>query len=135
MQAAPRDHRTPTHDGYIWPLPRDRMDDPGAIRQRMAQDIAGLVAERGEEAVVDTADLVRMGWRPEQVRAYSLSATSAAFAGLSPQQKARRRTAKVRRHAAARRAAAALAYAAQVACIGLFAAATILWSAIGTGTI
>lgn len=70
------DHRTPTHDGYIWPVPRSRMSDAGAVRQRMAEDISRMVDDRGEDASIDTADLLRLGWRPEQVRAYAAAALS-----------------------------------------------------------
>ena len=76
MHSPTVDHRTPTHDGFIWPEPRNRMDDAGAVRQRMAEDISRLVKDRGEDAVIDTDDLIRLGWRPEHVRAYAAAALS-----------------------------------------------------------
>lgn len=76
MHSPTVDHRTPTHDGFIWPQPRDRMDEPGAVRQRMAEDIGRLVKDQGEDAVIDTDDLIRLGWRPEHVRAYAAAALS-----------------------------------------------------------
>lgn len=76
MHAPTVDHRTPTHDGFIWKEPRHRMVDAGAIRQRMAEDIGRLVEDRGDDAVIDTDDLIRLGWRPEHVRAYAAAALS-----------------------------------------------------------
>lgn len=76
MHSPTVDHRTPTHDGFIWPEPRNRMAGAGAVRQRMAEDISRLVRDRGEDAVIDTDDLIRLGWRPEHVRAYAAAALS-----------------------------------------------------------
>ncbi|BCB18030.1 hypothetical protein [Bosea sp. ANAM02] len=87
MHSPTVDHRTPTHDGFIWPQPRNRMVDAGAVRQRMAEDISRLVKDRGEDAVIDTDDLIRLGWRPEHVRAYA----AAAFSTLPSSKRPRRR--------------------------------------------
>ncbi|WP_336810906.1 hypothetical protein [Bosea sp. MMO-172] len=89
MQTPTVDHRTPTHDGFIWKEPRHRMVDAGAVRQRMAEDIGHLVEDRGDEAVIDTDDLIRLGWRPEHVRAYA----AAALSSLPAKRSSRRRRA------------------------------------------
>ncbi|MGY6246228.1 hypothetical protein ACXIUS_01605 [Bosea thiooxidans] len=107
MHSPTLDHRTPTHDGFIWPQPRNRMDDAGAVRQRMAEDIGRLVKDRGEEAVIDTDDLIRLGWRPEHVRAYAAAALS-----TLPKLKRTRRG----------RAASAGTMAASLACLAVPAA-------------
>lgn len=88
MHSPTFDHRTPTHDGFIWPEPRIRMDDAGAVRQRMAEDISRLVRDRREDAVIDTDDLIRLGWRPEHVRAYAVAALST----LPSQKRSRRKS-------------------------------------------
>lgn len=114
MQTQTVDHRTPTHDGYIWPEPRDRMDVAAAMRQRMAEDISQLVADMGEDAVVDAADLVRLGWRPEQVRAYAAAALS-----TLPQAQPRRRTGN---RSTVRRPS----LASEAACLAIFAVPVLL---------
>jgi hypothetical protein len=114
MQTQTVDHRTPTHDGFIWPQPRDRMDDAGAVRQRMAEDISQLVADQGEDAVVDADDLIRLGWRPEQVRSYSAAALSSL-----PRSRPRRPTGNrstVRRQS----------LASEAACLAIFAVPVVL---------
>ena len=42
---------------------------PGAIRERMVEDIATLVHDGGEAAVVTQDDLIRLGWPPASVMA------------------------------------------------------------------
>lgn len=54
-----------THDGLIWPLPRQAMRDPKAVAQRMADDMNTL---RREHGYVDAALLVERGWSAEQIR-------------------------------------------------------------------
>lgn len=65
------EHRQAVHDGYIWPVARLRMVDPSAIAERMLEDIADLVNDGGEDAVVTLDDLRRRkGWSLEQVQAH-----------------------------------------------------------------
>lgn len=58
--------RIATHDGYIWPFERHHMVAPGAIAERMVEDIGALVNDGGADAAVTLDDLTRQGWLPAQ---------------------------------------------------------------------
>jgi hypothetical protein len=66
--------RIAVDDGYIWPFQRPQMVAPGAITERMVEDIGALVRDGGEDAVVTLQDLGRLGWRPAQVEAHGEAA-------------------------------------------------------------
>lgn len=108
--------RQATHDGYIWPVARLRMVDPSAIAERMLEDIADLVNDGGEDAVVTLDDLRRRkGWSHEQVQAYG----GRAFALYSAAHRKPRRItgnrSTVRRHSQVSEAAAFACLAVPVA--------------------
>ena len=69
--------RVARDDGYLWPIERKRMVAPGAIRERMVEDIATLVHDGGEAAVVTQDDLIRLGWPPASVMAHATHAFAA----------------------------------------------------------
>ena len=56
-----------THDGQIWPVDRPRMADANQIANRMAEDAAGLIRERGADAVITIDDFLVQGWTIDQV--------------------------------------------------------------------
>lgn len=66
--------RIATQDGYLWPFPRHQMVAPGAILERMVEDIAALVRQDGEDAVVSLQHLGSLGWLPAQVEAHGARA-------------------------------------------------------------
>jgi hypothetical protein len=74
------DHRLPTASGPVWPEPREAMVHRYAIRQRMAQDIAALMADvrKGLRETVETGDLAALGWRELQLRAHHEAALARA---------------------------------------------------------
>ncbi len=49
-----------THDGFIWPLPRQHMCDPAAIKVRLAEDIIAIW--RANDGHLADGDLIRLGW-------------------------------------------------------------------------
>lgn len=88
IAAASREARQAVDDGYIWPVVRCRMVDASAIAERMLEDIADLVNDGGEDAVVTLDDLRRRkGWSHDQVQAYG----PRAFALYSAAHRKRRR--------------------------------------------
>ncbi len=66
--------RRATHDGYIWPVSRRDMRSAQHIRARMAEDLALLLRQRGQGAVIVTDDYLRKGWTRQQVTAHALAA-------------------------------------------------------------
>lgn len=67
------DHRTPTHDGLIWPQPRAKMRDGDAIIQRMGEDLRRTAEEAADQTA--TRDAMRaLGWQNWQLDAYGLEA-------------------------------------------------------------
>jgi hypothetical protein len=60
----PKQTRTPTHDGYIWPLDRASMTDETAIIERMCEDAVGLYFLHG---LVEQPGLERLGWTQRQI--------------------------------------------------------------------
>lgn len=60
---SPSDHRLP--EG--WPNPRAFMADPAAVAARMDEDGRRIATEKGD---CTEADLTRLGWRLEQVKAH-----------------------------------------------------------------
>jgi hypothetical protein len=70
-----REKKTATHDGMIWPVARRDMRTTRAIRERMAEDLAALVKNRGVEAVILTDDFLAMGWTREQINSHMLAAS------------------------------------------------------------
>lgn len=58
-----------THDGRVWPLPRERMADPDAIISRMAEDIA-RAARAQHDGVVEAHHLQAMGWTNAHIAAH-----------------------------------------------------------------
>lgn len=73
--AAMAEARFATQDGYIWPLKRGDMVTSAAIRERLAEDLAGLVRDRGADAVILTDDYLRLGWNRDQVAIHGKAAT------------------------------------------------------------
>lgn len=49
-----------TDDGFIWPLPRQHMCDPAAIKVRLAEDIIAIW--RANDGHLADGDLIRLGW-------------------------------------------------------------------------
>ena len=75
MQAARlSEARVATQDGYIWPVIRADMITGPNIRERMAEDLASLVRERGCDAVITTQDYLRLGWTRDQVEIHGARA-------------------------------------------------------------
>jgi hypothetical protein len=70
----------PTAAGPVWPEPREAMVHRYAIRQRMAEDIAALMADvrNGIRETVETGDLATLGWRELQLRAHHEAALARA---------------------------------------------------------
>jgi hypothetical protein len=64
-----------SHDGMIWPLPRDKMQDHAAIIQRMAQDLSTL---RRQQASVSHDNLRFIGWTDAQIKRHLLEAVDKA---------------------------------------------------------
>ena len=62
--------RIATHDGYIWPLPRRRMQDREQILARMVEDVARLVAQESDEPCVTLDHLTACGWHAHQTQAH-----------------------------------------------------------------
>lgn len=61
-------------DGCIWPFPRHQMVAPGAILERMVEDIAALVRQESDQPCVTLDDLTRCGWLPDQTEAHGARA-------------------------------------------------------------
>jgi hypothetical protein len=70
-----REKKTVTQDGMIWPLARPHMSAPRAIRERMAEDLAGLIRKRGDEAVILADVFLTLGWTREQIARHYLLAS------------------------------------------------------------
>jgi hypothetical protein len=66
--------RIAVDDGHIWPFERTRMIAPGAIRERMVEDIVTLVQAGGDDAVVSIEDLGRQGWTQAHLDAHAAKA-------------------------------------------------------------
>lgn len=113
--------RIATHDGYIWPIARERMQSPGAIRERMVEDIDRLVNDGGAEACVTQQCLIRKGWPSASVEAHAMGAFRI--------WKASHRTAGQRRRPGP---VATLTEAAALFC---FTSAALLWAGIGAGVL
>lgn len=118
--------RIATQDGYLWPIERRLMQSPGAIRERMVEDIGALVNDGGQDAVVTQECLVRLkGWPRTSVEAHA----SIAFAYF----KAANGPRKTRRTLGGRdTVAGAMVEAAAISC---FTFAALLWAGIGAGVI
>lgn len=67
------------HDGAIWPVTRDLMQNVDAVRRRMAEDVAELVAAQAQDPTVTHDDLTRLGWTRGQVLAHGDHAIRAAM--------------------------------------------------------
>lgn len=117
--------RIAVQDGYLWPIERRLMQSPGAIRERMVEDIGALVHDGGESAVVTQECLVRKGWPRASVEAHA----SIAFAYF----KAANRPRKTRRTLGGRdTVAGAMVEAAAISC---FTLAALLWAGIAAGVL
>lgn len=117
--------RIATHDGYLWPIPRAQMVTPGAIRERMVEDIAREVRERTEDAVVTEHNLLRLGWLHAQVEAHG----TVAFARYKAENAVRGARGRiVGRDSAAQIAASAVASL-------IFVASLALWAGHATGAL
>lgn len=87
MQTAPSpisESRRAGPDGWLWPVDRAEMREPGPIRQRMSQDI-----EAGRRALTPftcfgEAELAALGWTWPQIRSHA----AAAFAAVKAERKA-----------------------------------------------
>ncbi len=66
--------RIAVDDCYIWPFDRPQMVAPGAIAERMVEDIAALVNDGGDAPCVTLDDLRRTGWLQTQVDAHGARA-------------------------------------------------------------
>lgn len=73
----PCDHRTATHDGFIWSQERKDMRDGDAIIQRMAYDMRRAAPDCADGSVC-VQDLARLGWPAWIIRAYGEEAGRAA---------------------------------------------------------
>lgn len=73
----PCDHRTATHDGFIWSQERKDMRDGDAIIQRMGYDMRRISPDCGDGSVC-VQDLARLGWPAWMIRAYAEEAGRAA---------------------------------------------------------
>jgi hypothetical protein len=62
---------TPSHDCFIWPLPRFSMRNANLIQQRMLSDFHSLAHFDGEDNLVCEADLIAVGWSRTQVTAHA----------------------------------------------------------------
>jgi hypothetical protein len=62
MHPFSEEDRRATQDGYIWPVPRFEMIDHACITRRMAEDLAALRREHGEDAIIGTPELEEIGW-------------------------------------------------------------------------
>ena len=117
--------RIATHDGYLWPIPRAQMVTPGAIRERMIEDIDREVRERTEDACVTVHNLLRLGWLHAQVEAHA----EHAFKIYKAQNAVRGAAgAIIRRDSAAQIAASAVA-------VTVFVASLALWAGHATGAL
>jgi hypothetical protein len=123
--APPSEARRAAHDGYLWPLPRDYMVEPRAIRDRMVEDIAALVNDGGADAVVTLDDLRRKGWELTQLGAHGTIAFALYKAEHSPR---RTRRATGHRDSVTR-------LAAEAAALALFAAPVLFWAGVATGVL
>jgi hypothetical protein len=65
-------------DVVTQPVACHEITGPRAIRQRMADDFAALIRERGEDAVITVADLVALGWTRPQVLDHGTAAAALA---------------------------------------------------------
>lgn len=63
-----------THDGFIWPRARHLMVVPTCIRERMEEDLVGLIHAAGDFDTVCDDALIALGWTPDQVRRYGAEA-------------------------------------------------------------
>lgn len=77
---APRvpDARFPTHDGPIWPNERRRMTHVVAIEERMIEDAATLLRDRGSDGTIVVTDFIRLGWTQAQIDLYGAAAIASA---------------------------------------------------------
>lgn len=73
--------RIATHDGYIWPRPRQQMTDAAEIRRRMAQEARADMDRAGADAVITRDDFLRRGWTALQVDAHLPAAIDLAGSG------------------------------------------------------
>lgn len=73
--AALAEARFATQDGYIWPLKRGDMVTTAAIRERLVEDLAGLVRDRGADAVILTEHYLCLGWTRDQIALHGKAAT------------------------------------------------------------
>lgn len=73
LTRAPREAKLPTDDGFIWPRARAEMEDPAAIRARLGEDTAELLA-RHKGRVLTTDDFLRLGWSRAQLAAHRFGA-------------------------------------------------------------
>lgn len=74
-----REARRATDDGFIWPVERGHMRSGRRIRERLREDAATLLRDRGREAVLTTEDFLRLGWQRSQLAEHG----RAALEGLS----------------------------------------------------
>ncbi|GHE50851.1 hypothetical protein GCM10019059_07440 [Camelimonas fluminis] len=73
--------RFATHDGHIWPQPRQRMTDARAIRKRMAEEVKAEINRAGADATISADDFRRLGWTDGQINLHAAAAIDAATAG------------------------------------------------------
>ena len=79
LAPAQREEKFVTHDGPIWPFARHLMQNVDALRRRMAEDVADLVAAQAQDPTVSHDDLTRLGWTRGQVLAHGDHAIRAAM--------------------------------------------------------
>lgn len=115
--------RIAVDDGYIWPFTREKMVTPGAIRERMVEDIAAEVRDRTQDAVVSIDNLRRLGWTLRQIEAHA----TIAFAVYKTETGVRHASGAIVR----RDSAAAIAGSAAAAL--LLVASVALWAGHATG--
>jgi len=75
------ENRVATHDGHIWPQPRQRMTDARAIRRRMAEEVRAEINRAGADATISIDDFRRRGWTDGQINLHAPAAIDAATAG------------------------------------------------------
>lgn len=114
--------RKAVDDGYIWPYLRHEMSAPGAIRERMVEDIKEMVHDGGADAVVTLQDLVLKGWTAEQTVAHGQPAFQIFRA---EKQKAWKR----------RRFSQSIGTGIEAAALALFIGNLWFWAGVATGSL
>jgi hypothetical protein len=60
----------PSHDGFIWPVPRHLMRNSDLIRARMLADYKSLGVMEADNLIISDYDLIAIGWSRTQIIAH-----------------------------------------------------------------